>query len=94
MQHDEVADNADPEILFTTNPSGTRASNNSFNKNSSIVPPTEKKSGNENHGETQKKIISITTRDLLSFTFQCAKGMNYLSSKKVSQTFRSLNFKN
>lgn len=40
----------------------------------------------------EEELQSLTYDDLLSFSFQVAKGMEFLSSKNVSLTFWSWNF--
>ncbi|XP_035226687.1 vascular endothelial growth factor receptor 3-like [Stegodyphus dumicola] len=80
LAHQQVTNDSGTGISVLTNPSGSSINDRYFRNSFSLSPVG---CGSECCNEESAKNHFITTCDLLCFAFQCARGMEYLASRKL-----------
>ncbi|KAF8781349.1 Vascular endothelial growth factor receptor 3 like protein [Argiope bruennichi] len=80
LAHDQVTNDSGTGISVFTNPSGSSVSDR-YLRNS--VPAHCQSERLDTWNEEMPNNFFITTCDLLCFAFQCARGMEYLASRKL-----------
>ncbi|PRD24937.1 UNVERIFIED_CONTAM: Vascular endothelial growth factor receptor 3 [Trichonephila clavipes] len=86
LAHQQVTNDSGTGISVFTNPSGSSVSERYLRNSVQAPSPSD---GHESWHEGSPKNFFITTCDLLCFAFQCARGMEYLASRKVRK-FKTL----
>lgn len=91
LQYVDIQQDEATHITGPGFPSNTNRPNSSVSDSYSMKTPLWSTASKEwrNNEEIPAKRLSITTRNLLSYCFQCARGMKYLASKKVSVKFET-----
>ncbi|GFV19018.1 vascular endothelial growth factor receptor 3 [Trichonephila clavipes] len=80
LAHQQVTNDSGTGISVFTNPSGSSVSERYLRNSVQAPSPSD---GHESWHEGSPKNFFITTCDLLCFAFQCARGMEYLASRKL-----------
>ncbi|GFR18626.1 vascular endothelial growth factor receptor 3 [Trichonephila clavata] len=80
LAHQQVTNDSGTGISVFTNPSGSSVSERYLRNSVQAPSPSD---GHESWNEGSPKNFFITTCDLLCFAFQCARGMEYLASRKL-----------
>ncbi|GFT25730.1 vascular endothelial growth factor receptor 3 [Nephila pilipes] len=80
LAHQQVTNDSGTGISVFTNPSGSSVSERYLRNSVQAPTPND---GSESWNEEAPKNFFITTCDLLCFAFQCARGMEYLASRKL-----------